>query len=456
MLDADYLVVGAGASGLAFTDALVSYTDATVAIVDRRGDPGGHWCDAYPFVRLHQASAFYGVASMLLGGGRRQSAGPEAGLHERASGAEVRAYCSTVLDTLVATGRVAYVGGYEHVGAGMMRRLDDAGAASVRVRPGARIVDARFLSPTIPATSPPPFEVAADTTVLPVGRLDACLDASRLVIVGSGKTATDAVVHALGAGVDPGRITWVRPREPWMLDRAVAQPDPAVFTGMAAAVWESAARARSLEELFARLEDAGVMLRIDRAVTPTMAKTPTLARWELALLREVEDVARLGHLRRVERRGLSFEDGDVPLPPGAAVVHCAADGLPRPAPVPVWTTDAITLQPIRAGFPCFGAALIGYVEATRSDDHAKNALCPPTSYGDTRAQWAEMTVRGARSVAAYSREPDIRAWAREVHLNPARVPQGYASRAWDEARERIARADAAATRRLAELAGIAP
>ena len=54
-LEADYLVVGAGASGMAFADALTQHSDARVALVDRRHGPGGHWLDAYPFVRLHQA-----------------------------------------------------------------------------------------------------------------------------------------------------------------------------------------------------------------------------------------------------------------------------------------------------------------------------------------------------------------------------------------------------------------
>ena len=35
--------------------------------LDRRHGPGGHWNDAYPFVRLHQPSAFYGVPSRNLG-----------------------------------------------------------------------------------------------------------------------------------------------------------------------------------------------------------------------------------------------------------------------------------------------------------------------------------------------------------------------------------------------------
>jgi cation diffusion facilitator CzcD-associated flavoprotein CzcO len=81
---ADYLVIGAGASGLAFTDALVDHDPrARVTLVDRRDGVGGHWREAYPFVRLHQASPFYGVASTVLGGDR-QTDGPEAGLLERA------------------------------------------------------------------------------------------------------------------------------------------------------------------------------------------------------------------------------------------------------------------------------------------------------------------------------------------------------------------------------------
>ena len=65
-ISADYLVVGAGAMGMAFTDTLVSETEASVVVVDREQAPGGHWTNAYPFVRLHQPSAFYGVNSRIL------------------------------------------------------------------------------------------------------------------------------------------------------------------------------------------------------------------------------------------------------------------------------------------------------------------------------------------------------------------------------------------------------
>ena len=52
-LQADYLVVGTGAMGMAFVDTLLTETDATIVMVDKHGKPGGHWNDAYPFVHLH-------------------------------------------------------------------------------------------------------------------------------------------------------------------------------------------------------------------------------------------------------------------------------------------------------------------------------------------------------------------------------------------------------------------
>src|SRR3954466_10517446 len=85
VLETDYLVVGAGATGLAFTDALIEVEkDAAVVIVDRRYGPGGHWNDAYPFVRLHQAAACYGVNSRRLGNDRIDEVGFNAGLYEQA------------------------------------------------------------------------------------------------------------------------------------------------------------------------------------------------------------------------------------------------------------------------------------------------------------------------------------------------------------------------------------
>lgn len=453
-VDVDYLVVGAGAMGMAFTDTLVEHADVRVALVDRRHAAGGHWLAAYPFVRLHQASSFYGVASTLLGGGRLQESGPEEGLQERATKSQICAYYDTVLEErLVGSGKVEFHGACDYVGGrGFVSRVS---GERYDVPERCRVVDARYLAPDIPAEVPAPFEVAEDARALPVNDLARLQASSRqYVITGSGKTATDAIIWLLENGVDPDAICWVRPRDPWMMSRAGIQPDPVVFLGTVADIMAAAAQATSVEDLFLRMEDAGVMLRIDRTVMPMMAKAPTLALWELELLRSVENVVRLGHLRRVDRGKLSLEHGTVPVDPDALVVHCAGDGLKNPPLVPVWQPDRITVQPVRAGFPCFGAALIGYVEATRDDDDEKNALCPPTAYGNSLAQWATMIARGTVAAMASMSAPDVAAWADQTSLNPARLGDAAGTPELDTVLARVVEHQRDGVTRLAELAGI--
>jgi hypothetical protein len=386
-------------------------------------------------------------------GGSVQEQGPEAGLHVRASQPEIVDYYARAVERLRSTGRVEVLTATDHVGGRTV--VSRISGQAREVPEGCRIVNASYLSPSIPAESSAPFAVEDGARVVPVNDVVRLEEApSQYVVVGSGKTATDACVWLLGQGVDPDAICWVRPREPWMLNRALIQPDPAVFLGVPATMFEAAIASSTLDELFRRLEEAGVMLRIDRSVTPTMAKAPTLGTWELELLRSIEDVVRHGHLRSVARGRLDFEDGaSVRVADDAVVVHCAADGLKNPPLIPVWRPEDITIQPVRAGFPCFGAAITGYVEATRRDDDEKNRLCPPSRFGNSLRQWAEMNVRGTRAAMTFGAEPDIAAWAGTVAVNPARVPPGYlASAALDDARARLAASTAPGLAALAALA----
>jgi hypothetical protein len=451
LVDVDYLVIGAGATGMAFADSLIDHADVRVALVDRRHAAGGHWLAAYPFVRLHQASTFYGVASTVLGGGRLQEDGPEAGLHERADQAKICSYYGDLLShRMLASGRVEFYAGCDYLGERTF--VSRISGQMFEVPERCRIVDARYLSPDIPAESVPRFGVSDGARVIPVNDLARLEEApSQFVIVGSGKTATDACVWLLARGVDPDAICWVRPRDPWMLNRALIQPDPAIYLGMVADMMAAAASAASLDQLFLRLEELDIMQRIDRSVTPTMAKAPTLGRWELDELRTIENVVRLGHIRTAARGRIDLAEGSVGIADDAVVVDCAADGLKRPRRVPIWGPDAITLQPIRAGFPCFGAALAGYVEATRDDD-VKNRLCPPSSFGNTLTDWATMNVMGMRNAAAFGAEPDIKEWSDGVALNPARIPLDYpGSPALDDALARLQANASSGIERLAQL-----
>src|SRR5688500_11163936 len=163
-LETDYLVVGAGAMGMAFTDALIDHADVHVTLVDRRHAPGGHWQDAYPFVQLHQASVFYGVASTVLGSGAVQQRPPETGLQERARRSEIQAYYDDILHRrFIGSGRVTFLGGSEYHCDGSSHLVTSTvSGETTHVDVRRRVVDATYLSPTIPATMPPPFGVTDD------------------------------------------------------------------------------------------------------------------------------------------------------------------------------------------------------------------------------------------------------------------------------------------------------
>ena len=99
---------------MAFVDTLVAHTGAEVVLVDRRHRPGGHWLDAYPFVRLHQPSAYYGVESRPLGNDCIDEHGPNAGFYERASAANLRLLRARARREPVADGQVRFFGVSEY------------------------------------------------------------------------------------------------------------------------------------------------------------------------------------------------------------------------------------------------------------------------------------------------------------------------------------------------------
>jgi hypothetical protein len=103
------------------------------------------------------------------------------------------------------------------------------------------------------------------------------------------------------------------------------------------------------------------------------------------------------------------------------VVHCAASGLRYEPLLPVWGSEAITLQCVATG-PIFGAALAGYVEATREDDAEKNRLCPPHPFSNTPADWPQLIVQGARGSQALATDSDVKRWSHATSLYRSRIP----------------------------------
>jgi hypothetical protein len=423
-VETDYLVIGAGLYGMAFSDALIAETDERVLIVDRRHAPGGHWNDAYAFVRLHQPSAFYGVASRDLGEDRIDAIGANAGFYERATAAELCHYFQEVMDeTFIGSGQVEFLPMHD------VAVLDDRTARMTSLVTGAtrdvtvrkKVVDARFLESSIPSAHAPSFSVDEGARCVAVNALvTEAASAAAYVILGAGKTAMDACVWLLEQGVAPDSIIWVKPREAWVLDRANVQPREHVgsFIKDYAASVEASAQATSVRDLFERLEACGSLLRVDTNVEPTMFRGAILSDYERELLRSIEHVVRAGRVRCVRPNGMDLDEASVTIAPGSLFVDCTADGLRPRTPRPVFEPGRVTMQVIREGSPSFSAALIGHLEATRGDDlAAANDLAPPHAYQNAATDWLRVRHSSMTAQARYDQTPDVAAWAEGCRLN---------------------------------------
>jgi len=424
-IETDYLVVGAGAAGLAFVDALIAASDADVVMVDRRHGPGGHWNDAYPFVRLHGPSALYGVNSRRLGTDVIDQGGPNAGYYPRATAAEICAYYQRVLDeVLLSSGRVRFFGMSDYSAAGngpqFTSRLT---GETTTVRARKRVVDARYLEPSIPATHVPPFGVEPGARLIPVNDLVGLSGpVSGFTILGGGKTAIDACLWLLDSAVPPEAIRWVRPRDPWLLDRAFQQPLellPQLMAGVSLYL-EAAAQAEDVSDLFGRLEACGQLIRLDPGVEPTTFRCATVSQSELVSLRSIKNVVRLGRVTRIGPDRIELAQGSVPADRGQVHVDCSAAGLRAEPARPVFNGGLITLQQIRACQPVFSAALTGYVEATRDGDARKNPICPANRYPVAAADWIPLTYTAQRAEIIWATDADVSAWMQRSRLNATR------------------------------------
>jgi hypothetical protein len=424
-IETDYLVIGAGAAGMAFADALIADSDADVVLVDRRHGPGGHWNDAYPFVRLHAPSALYGVNSRQLGSDVIDQDGPNAGLYPRATAAEICSYYQQVLDEqLLASGRVRFFGMSDYsadAGGHRLTSLLTGQTTTIRVR--KRVVDARYLEPSIPATHVPPFAIEPGARLIPVNGLAGLSgQPTGFTILGGGKTAIDACLWLLGAGVPPDAIRWVRPRDAWLLDRTFQQPLgllPRMIEGVSLYL-EAAAQADDLTDLFRRLEACGQLIRLDPGVEPTTYRCATVSKDELASLRGIENVIRLGRVTRIGPDQITLTGGSVPADGGQVHVDCSADGFRARPARPVFSDGLITLQQIRACQPVFSAALTAYVEATLGDDARKNLICPANPIPDAAADWVPLIHTAQRAEMNWATDPGVSAWMQRSRLNATR------------------------------------
>ena len=428
-MQTDYLIIGSGAVGMAFADTLLTESDAHITLVDRRAKPGGHWNDAYSFVTLHQPSAFYGVNSTELGSRRKDGSGPNAGLYELASGAEINTYYDKLMQQrFLPSGRVSYCPMSNYVqGAEGGQIVSVLSGSSQPISVRKKTVDSTFISPNVPATHAPQFTVAdgvklVTPNALPQLWLKPNVQSApqQFCVLGAGKTAMDAVIWLLRNGALPDAISWVVPRDSWLLDRQQTQPGIEFFNhsmGGEADKLAAFAAATSIDDAFLRMEATGQMLRIDPSRTPTMFHYATTSRGEVDLLRSITRVIRMGRVQAIEPDALVLDSGRVAMTAGTLYVDCTASAVGYKPNQPVFQGSRIVVQLLRAPLAVQSAAITAFVEVHGGDDARKNQLCTPVPFPRDLAGFARATQVSMMNQFQWSQDKNLRQWMRESRLD---------------------------------------
>jgi hypothetical protein len=419
-ISADYLIMGGGAAGMAFADSILTESDATMVVVDRHHRPGGHWNDAYPFVRLHQPSSSYGVNSTPLGTGAIDQVGLNAGYEELASGQEVLSHFDQVMrQRFLPSGRVQWFPSSEVDADGVITSLLSGDRVSVTAR---RFVDATHSKMRVPSTTPPSYTVSSDVACVPLNELPRVAHAyDEFVVIGAGKTGMDACIWLLDNGAAPEQIRWIMPRDSWVLRRSNFQPTDEAFARFCQSIADQAeavALADSVDDVFERLEASGELARIDPTITPEAYHCAILSDAELAELRRIAGIVRLGRVTSIEPDRITLEHGSIPTGPTVLHVDCSAAGIPTLPSTTVFAGDRITLQWVRTCQPTFSAALIGFVEARFDDDDVKNRICTPIVPPTVPRDWLRMFQVELANRAELNAHPEIGEWLATARLDP--------------------------------------
>ena len=421
-IETDYLIVGSGAMGMAFADTLLSESDADMVMVDRHAKPGGHWNVAYPFVRLHQPSSFFGVASRELSRFEKDQVGFNKGLYDLASGAEVNSYFDDVMQqTLLPSGRVRYFPMCNYEGEGVFTSM--TGGQQTRVKYN-KLVDATLYTVDVPAEHTPAFTIAEGVNFMPLNNLPTLTQAPKgYVVIGAGKTGMDACLWLLQTGVDPDAIRWIMPRDAWMLPRENAQNSMEFFNttfGNQANQFEALAEAKDIDDMYARLEKAGCVVRFDESVRPTMFHAATVSRPELEALRQIKNVIRMGRVQALEADKIILDEGELETGPSIVHVDCSASlsrSMQRMSPKPIFDGNRITPQTVRSFMPVFSGSVIAYIDTHYDDEAEKNRLCSVVPLPNKAEDFVPMTLAAMMNQFNWSQDKTLRKWVQGNRLD---------------------------------------
>ena len=419
IIDTDYLVVGAGGMGMAFVDEILTQTSATITIVDRNHRPGGHWLDAYPFVRLHQASVCFGVNSVPIGNHAVEQVGWNKGCYELACGRSVEAYYGEVMrHHFLPTGRVTYLPMHEYKGNGVVRSTLNDNEYEIQAN---KVVDSTYMDVTVPSQRPPKFNVEEGSVCIPPNDLPKLAPNYRsYAIVGSGKTGMDTCLFLLEHGVDPDAITWVMPNDAYYFDRFTVNPGRKftdIITKGRAEVLNASLEADSMDDFFQRLLDCNQLIQLDDKVKPTRWRCATVTQLELEQLRRIKNILRMGHVHSVGADGIEMEEGTSIVKPNTLFIDCSADGLSKRPEKKVFDGNLITLQSVRMCQQVYSAGFIGNVEANFEDQDKMNRLCQPVAHPYLVEDYLRCVIEDSENLFRWLEEASVVKWINESRID---------------------------------------
>ena len=165
VVEADYLVIGAGVMGMAFIDALIDHAEGHVALVDRLQAAGGHWLAARPSVRLHQTSASTASPRPCSGNGSIQEEGPRRGRRAADQPTPAPTTHDAPTSRRLASERVEFFAGTRTSAAAPSSR--SSWGDRFEVPETCRTQDARYIAPGDTVADAPAFGVAMTLRLRP-------------------------------------------------------------------------------------------------------------------------------------------------------------------------------------------------------------------------------------------------------------------------------------------------
>ena len=284
-----------------------------------------------------------------------------------------------------------------------------------RIHVKRRIVDASYTNLTVPAMAQRGYTADSDVALVPINDLPHLKwMPERFTVVGAGKTGIDACVWLLSRGVAPDRVTWIVPREPWVVNRTVG----VATDGNVSALLELL-QADSAQAVIEAVESWHLIQRRDPDVSPEAFRCASTNDQELNYLRQIHDVVRLGRVRHIGADAIELDRGTVEAHPETLYVDCSADGLRQQPTVPVFDGNRITIQPLVQCLLSISGAVTGHLEAQDLSDAERNDLCRPVPHPRVPLDVVEFFRSRADVLARWMSTDVLSEWLAGSRLNPS-------------------------------------